>query len=154
MAADEAAGQEIACPKCGATLTVPATSEENLVLVFAKGTPENGAVITLAELARGIADGRYCGIDLIWRDNGWKSLESQYEMPKPPEHASPVSAPEIALHLSELPPAPGVKPSADTNEAIVYQPKWTRWLFLLLLLAVIAGVIGIIVWLFNQGGNA
>ena len=76
-AADEAAGQSMSCPTRGESVVIPPASEENQVLIFAKGTPEGGVVISLTELAQGIADGRYRGIDLIWKDGGWKSLESQ-----------------------------------------------------------------------------
>ena len=149
-AADEAAGQSMSCPTCGASVVIPPASEENQVLIFAKGTPEGGAVISLSELAQGIAEGRYRGIDLIWKDGGWKSLESQYEMPAEPEVESPIAAPEIALALSELPPAPGKRVPYDTGDAIVYRSKWLRRLAILLLIAVIVGVVGFMLWWFQQ----
>lgn len=152
-AADEAAGQSVSCPKCGASIVIPSANDENLVLVFAKGTPEGGEVITLQELARGIADRRFCGIDLVWRDGGWKSLESQYEMPPEPEVTSPIAAPEIALRLAELPPAPGKNSPPDTGDAIVYHPKWTRAILIILLIAIGAGAIAFALWRLTKGGG-
>ncbi|MDD4538631.1 MAG: hypothetical protein PHT80_06415 [Lentisphaeria bacterium] len=112
MAPDGSGGRQCNCGGCGALLTVPAESDPDCVLIYRNGLPEEGQVLTVEQFQGMVDAGGLKANDLIWYQDIWMPLGEVFEMPDAGALA-PVSGPELAMHLAELPPMPldGVAPT-------------------------------------------
>lgn len=112
MAPDDSGGRQCSCGGCGATLTVPAASDPDCVLIYRSGLPEEGQVLTLAQFQSMVEAAELRANDLIWYQDIWMPLGEVFEMPEVDE-SLPMSGADLAMHLAELPPIPldGVTPA-------------------------------------------
>ncbi|MGI5924169.1 MAG: hypothetical protein ACOX9E_09515 [Lentisphaeria bacterium] len=112
MAPDGSGGRECSCGGCGATLTVPAASDPDCVLVYRSGLPVEGQVLTIEQFQGMVEAGELRTNDLIWYQDIWIPLGEVFEMPEAGA-ALPVSGADLAINLAELPPIPldGVMPA-------------------------------------------
>ena len=74
------------------------------VRIYREGMPDEGDVVTMAELEAMLSDGRLTGHDLIFHEGGWRPLDSVFDIQET-AHAVQVdeSEPELALQLKQLP---------------------------------------------------
>lgn len=101
---DDTAGQNAICPFCSQHTTIPLQSESDCHLVFTSGSPDNGEVVTEAQLQDGFKNGKFTSDDLIFHEGRWCPISHVYELPdlQPSFQPSP-DEPDIALHFSDLP---------------------------------------------------
>ena len=74
------------------------------VRIYREGMPDEGGVVTMAELEAMLSDGRLTGHDLIFHEGGWRPLDSVFDIQET-AHVVQVdeSEPELALSLKQLP---------------------------------------------------
>ncbi len=113
MAPDGSGGRQCSCGGCGATLTVPAESDPECVLIYRSGLPEEGQVQTVEHFQGMVDAGELKANDLIWYQDIWMPLGEVFEMPEAGASVPAAGVLDLAMHLAELPPMPldGVTPA-------------------------------------------
>ena len=107
-AAQEAeAGQKVICGQCGKEIPVPSVSDKDCLLIFRRGDPDNGQVMTSIEFQHLLNRGELYNYDLLKKDGEWVPLGKVYELPSPPAVEIDRSIAEIALDFQDLPPVEG-----------------------------------------------
>ncbi len=101
------AGHGILCPHCGEQIQVPLSSEEDCLLLFRRGDPDNGQALTSIEFQHLLNHGELYHYDLIWKDAAWVPLGEVYELPPPPPIDIDHNIAEIALDFQDLPAIDG-----------------------------------------------
>lgn len=124
---DAQSGTEAPCPGCGGTVTVPAQSADDVVLVFTEKR-EAEQLLTAEQFAAQQQSGEIAFTDMVWRDDHWDPVGLQSfpdetspaadaERPKPRLRIGATGTEqEVELPLLQLEtPAPAEAPGADGN---------------------------------------